>query len=125
MALSVLGPNLTSHNNDNEENSKDTSNQALNMNKVLFFIIIFKNELDLFINLYDLKRLESYTKNLVDYHMIMDLIPTLGKLFFSKQLGNMTMSYSQAAILLALSLQYKKVEDVQVLINNVKFYREN
>ena len=28
---------------------------------------------------YDLKRLELYAKNLTDYHLIMDLVPTIGK----------------------------------------------
>ena len=38
-----------------------------------------------YITAYDLKRLESYSRNLVDYHMIMDLVPTLSKIFFDPQ----------------------------------------
>jgi len=34
------------------------------------------------ITVFDLKRLESYAKNLVDFHLIMDLVPTLAKLYF-------------------------------------------
>jgi len=34
---------------------------------------------------FDLKRLESYAKNLVDFHLVLDLIPTVAKLYFSKQ----------------------------------------
>jgi len=40
--------------------------------------------LERYISLFDLKRLESYSKNLVDFHLIMDLVPTLAKLYFSK-----------------------------------------
>ena len=37
------------------------------------------------ISLYDLKRLEAYTRNLVDYHLILDLVPTLSRLFFLRR----------------------------------------
>lgn len=36
---------------------------------------------------YDLKRLESYAKNLVDYHMILDLVPSIARLYFTDRLG--------------------------------------
>ena len=38
--------------------------------------------LEQYITIFDLKRLESYAKNLVDFHLIMDLVPTLAKLYF-------------------------------------------
>lgn len=31
---------------------------------------------------YDLKRLELYSQNMVDYHLIMDLMPRTARLFF-------------------------------------------
>lgn len=34
------------------------------------------------ISVFDLKRLESYSNNLVDFHLIMDLVPTIAKLYF-------------------------------------------
>jgi N-acetyltransferase 10 len=34
------------------------------------------------ISVFDLKRLESYSSNLVDFHLIMDLVPTIAKLYF-------------------------------------------
>jgi len=34
------------------------------------------------ITVYDLKRLESYSNNLVDFHLIMDLVPVLAKMHF-------------------------------------------
>lgn len=71
-------------------------------------------------SLFDLKRLESYAKNLVDFHLIMDLVPTLAKMYFSKQLlpkQAVTLSYTQSAILLGLGLQYKSVDELQVDLN--------
>ena len=38
--------------------------------------------LEQYITVFDLKRLESYAKNLVDFHLIMNLVPTLAKLHF-------------------------------------------
>jgi N-acetyltransferase 10 len=39
--------------------------------------------LEPFISLFDLKRLESYSKNLVDFHLVMDLVPAMARLYFS------------------------------------------
>ena len=50
----------------------------------------------------------------------MDLVPTLAKLYFSKQVlprTAVTLSYTQSAILLGLGLQFKSVEDLQVDLN--------
>uniref|UniRef100_A0A674DAR6 RNA cytidine acetyltransferase n=1 Tax=Salmo trutta TaxID=8032 RepID=A0A674DAR6_SALTR len=44
---------------------------------------------------YDLKRLEMYSRNMVDYHLIMDLIPAVARMFFLKQLGDVTLSAAQ------------------------------
>lgn len=81
---------------------------------------ITKEDLERYVSLFDLKRLESYSKNLVDFHLIMDLVPTLAKLYFAKQLiprAAVNMSYTQSAILLGLGLQFKSVEDLQVDLN--------
>jgi len=81
---------------------------------------ISKEDLERHISLFDLKRLESYSKNLVDFHLIMDLVPTLAKIYFSKQVlprAAVTLSYTQSAILLGLGLQYKSVEDLQTDLN--------
>jgi N-acetyltransferase 10 len=31
---------------------------------------------------YDVKRLELYAQNMVDYHLIVDLLPAISKLYF-------------------------------------------
>ena len=61
---------------------------------------------------FDLRRLESYARNLVDYHMVLDLIPPAAKLFFLDRL-DISLSYTQSAILLAVGLQHKSVTDVE------------
>ncbi|KAG5892783.1 hypothetical protein JTB14_032659 [Gonioctena quinquepunctata] len=69
-----------------------------------------RQQLDIHLTNYDIKRLEMYSNNLVDYHLIMDLMPTLGRLHFLNQLGDMHMSAVQSAILLGLGLQHKTVD---------------
>ena len=46
-----------------------------------------KAELDLFLTPHDLNRLEKYAHNMVDYHMVMDLMPTLARLYFTRRLN--------------------------------------
>lgn len=47
-----------------------------------------KTELDFHLSAYDIFRLEKYCNNMADYHLIMDLLPTLSKLYFQNKLGD-------------------------------------
>ncbi|XP_045146924.1 RNA cytidine acetyltransferase isoform X2 [Echinops telfairi] len=62
---------------------------------------------------YDLKRLEMYSRNMVDYHLIMDMIPTISRLYFLNQLGDLSLSAAQAALLLGIGLQHKSVDQLE------------
>ncbi|XP_011605868.2 RNA cytidine acetyltransferase [Takifugu rubripes] len=62
---------------------------------------------------YDLKRLELYSRSMVDYHLIMDLVPVVARIFFLKQLGDMSLSAAQCALLLGIGLQHKSVEQLE------------
>lgn len=53
--------------------------------------------------------MQAYANNIVDYHMIMDLIPPLARSFFSGHIPT-TLSYGQAAIFLCLGLQNMDVQ---------------
>lgn len=53
------------------------------------------SELAVHFSPYDLKRLELYSRSMVDYHLIMDLVPTVARLFFLKQLGDLSLSAAQ------------------------------
>ncbi|XP_064169869.1 RNA cytidine acetyltransferase [Anguilla rostrata] len=48
---------------------------------------------------YDLKRLEMYSRNMVDYHLVMDMIPAVARMFFLKQLGDISRCQSGAEVL--------------------------
>lgn len=63
---------------------------------------------------FDLKRLESYANNSLDYHVILDLLPTVASLYFEKRLdADIRLSAVQSSILLALGLQRKTIEEVE------------
>jgi N-acetyltransferase 10 len=65
---------------------------------------------------FDLKRLESYTNNMLDYHVIIDLLPLIADLYFSNR-TQVSLSGVQRAILLAIGLQRKAVDDLEKELN--------
>jgi len=81
-----------------------------------------KRDVDAYFSPYDLKRLESYAHNLLDFHVILDLLPTIARLFFLDKLP-VSLSAGQCAILLAMGLQHKNVEqtaeDLTLQVNQI------
>lgn len=72
-----------------------------------------KVELDRFLTPFDLKRLESYANNMLDYHVVLDLIPTIANLYFTGRLkSDIRLTGVQQSILLAIGLQHKDVDVV-------------
>lgn len=45
---------------------------------------------------YDLRRLELYARNLVDHHLVTDLLPALARMHFLKALGDVHLSAVQS-----------------------------
>lgn len=82
-----------------------------------------QKELDDLLTPFDLKRLDSYANNMLDYHVILDLLPRIAELFFTGRIrqsqqpggaaGGVTLSGVQQALLLAIGLQRKTLEDVE------------
>jgi len=68
-------------------------------------------ELDLLISPHDFKRLRSYARNLVDHHLVLDLVPLLARLRFIERLV-IPFSSVQAAILLGCGLQCKSFDEL-------------
>lgn len=88
-----------------------TALQVLSVGKKTKDGKLTKSELDMHMIPYDLKRIRAYSKSLVDYHLIMDLVPRLARLFFTNKL-DIKLSVAQQAILLGIGLQSKSVEDI-------------
>ncbi|XP_006014727.1 RNA cytidine acetyltransferase isoform X1 [Alligator sinensis] len=75
--------------------------------------LIDRAELDTVFIPYDLKRLEMYSRNMVDYHLIMDMIPTISRMYFLNQLGDISLSAVQSALLLGIGLQHKSLDQLE------------
>ncbi|CAI7678259.1 RNA cytidine acetyltransferase [Penicillium manginii] len=80
--------------------------------------ILKKADLDATFSPFDLKRLDSYANNLLDYHVILDMIPLISEYYFANRLsGKVSLSGVQQSILLAIGLQHKSLEDVEKELN--------
>ncbi len=79
---------------------------------------ISKVDLDALFTPFDLKRLESYANNMLDYHVILDMLPTIANLYFTgpiKEQANL--KGPQAVLLLAIGLQRKEFSEVEKELN--------
>lgn len=74
--------------------------------------LLTNTELSSLLTPFDIKRLESYADSMLDYHVVLDLVPTIASLFFGKKLET-GLPPAQQAILLALGLQRKNVEALE------------
>lgn len=72
--------------------------------------------------------MELYGKGVVDYHLIVDILPQMVKMIFTGEINIKGLSVQQKAILVALGLQYKSVRIVGKIIDlycTVTYYRES
>eukprot|EP00929_Paragymnodinium_shiwhaense_P120168 TRINITY_DN92075_c0_g1_i1.p1 TRINITY_DN92075_c0_g1~~TRINITY_DN92075_c0_g1_i1.p1 ORF type:complete len:1029 (+),score=279.74 TRINITY_DN92075_c0_g1_i1:154-3240(+) len=60
----------------------------------------------------DIHRLEQYGKNLVEYSLILDLVPTLAALFLGRRFPAVRLSHLQCAILVAVGCQHKTFDQL-------------
>ncbi|XP_038050759.1 RNA cytidine acetyltransferase-like isoform X2 [Patiria miniata] len=67
------------------------------------------DELSSYCSKYDLQRLELYSRNMADYHLIMDLVPSIAKLHSLHRI-QAHLSAVQSAILVGLGIQHKTVD---------------
>lgn len=61
-----------------------------------FTSALTKDLLEVYFTSYDLKRLEMYSNNMADYHLIMDLLPSLARMYFENSMGDVHLSPVQA-----------------------------
>eukprot|EP01118_Nematostelium_gracile_P005001 TRINITY_DN15976_c0_g1_i1.p1 TRINITY_DN15976_c0_g1~~TRINITY_DN15976_c0_g1_i1.p1 ORF type:complete len:138 (+),score=24.30 TRINITY_DN15976_c0_g1_i1:58-471(+) len=74
------------------------------------------SELETYFSPHDLKRLDSYSHNLIDYHVILDMLPIVSRLFFLQKIP-ISLSLGQCCILLGLGLQHKNIEQISEELN--------
>ncbi|KAL3153398.1 hypothetical protein ABBQ38_011736 [Trebouxia sp. C0009 RCD-2024] len=101
LALSILDPQLTF----SETQTQSGLSEAQSIRKADGSAL----------SAYDLKRLQAYSNNLVDHHIILDLLPALAQAYFSRHIPA-NLSYLQAAILLSLGLQQNDISSLGATI---------
>jgi N-acetyltransferase 10 len=70
---------------------------------------------------HDLKRLDSYANHLLDYHVVLDLVPQVAQMYFVRRLGAIRnksnaaveLSGLQQSLLLGLGLQRKSITELE------------
>jgi N-acetyltransferase 10 len=95
LCLSLLAPQLSWDDSNKNKGAQRNS------------VIKADNEI---LSPHDLRRIQKYSAALVDHHLIGDLVPPLARAYFAKRIP-VTLSYTQAAILLILGLQLKTIDD--------------
>ena len=64
---------------------------------------------------YDLERINLYALGVVDYHLIVDLLPQVVKMLFTDMISIKGLSVQQRAILVAIGLQHKTVDELATI----------
>lgn len=83
-----------------------------------FVLVWTPKQLRLVFSNRDLRRLSQYCKNMVDHHLITDLVPTLASLFFTEKFAEtVNLNAIQSAILVAIGLQHKTVDELAPELN--------
>lgn len=72
-------------------------------NSKCLFEDIARQELEMQFSQYDLKRLEYYARNMADYHLIMDLLPNVSKIYCLGMMGETHFSAVQLVIEIDIS----------------------
>lgn len=68
------------------------------------------------LSLNDIKRLDAYSRNLIDYHLILDLIPGLAKIYFLSNLPIKVTSLQQL-MLLVVGMKGNSLESISKEFN--------
>jgi len=68
--------------------------------------------LSVHMSMHDLHRLDMYARNMVDHHMVLDLVPLLASWLFQGRLPAIRLTYLQVAILLGVGLQRRDVDSI-------------
>lgn len=63
-------------------------------------LALTKDILDIYFTSYDLKRLTMYSNNMADYHLIMDLLPSLARTYFLNMMGDTNLSAVQSVFMM-------------------------
>ncbi|RAL00524.1 ribosome biosynthesis protein KRE33 [Aspergillus ibericus CBS 121593] len=96
----------------------ESANAGAKLDTAYSQALLTKSDLDAAFSPFDLKRLDSYANNLLDYHVILDMVPIIAEYYFSGRLsGKVSLSGVQQSILLAIGLQRKNLDALEKELN--------
>ena len=112
--LSLLSYQFRSFPSEIASSINESANVAVKFDDSVSVAPLTKEDLDDVLSPFDLKRLDSYANNMLDYHVILDMVPTIAMFYFLGRLKPaVTLSGIQAASLLGIGLQRKALEDIE------------
>ena len=129
LAITLLDPDrnlTTSSNSANPMADEDvapaaavvaTGGAASSLREAVFRPITAQELLSVHLSHHDMQRLELYSRNMVDHHMILDTLPILTQLLFQGRMPEIRLSYLQVAIILATGLQHRDVDSIANELN--------
>ena len=117
LAVSIIDPDRELTSEDKGNNAAPKSNNPLDHYAYSGIPVTAKEMLTVHFSHHDIKRLELYSRNMVDHHMIYDLLPSLARLAFLGRVPNLRLSSLQVVILLATGLQHRDVDSIAAEID--------
>jgi N-acetyltransferase 10 len=92
--------------------SNSSSSSSLELNAGMAGKLTAQELVSVHLSQHDLKRLDLYSRNMVDHHMILDTVPILTRLLFLQRIDGIRLSFLQVAIILAVGLQHRDVDSI-------------
>jgi len=112
LALSVVDPPAEVVGGPSADAEEDAEKDPLECHASLTAATLLQ-----FLSRDDMHRLEQYGKNLVEYSLVLDVVPSLAALFLGRRMPEVRLSHLQCAILVAVGCQHKTFDRVAAEFN--------
>jgi len=106
LALSIVDPATEGGNSTSSSSSSTPSGDVDNQ------MPLTAKSLLQFLSRDDIHRIEQYGKNMVEYGLILDLVPAVSSLFLSRRLPELRLSPLQCAVLIAVGCQHRTFDQL-------------
>jgi len=110
LALSIVDPLIAA--TDATASSSSAEAPAADTSPVESQAPLTASSLLQFLSRDDIHRLEQYGRNLVEYALVLDIVPALALLFLGRRLPQVRLSHLQCAILVALGCQHRTIDEL-------------
>jgi len=112
LALSIVDPPVDTSNNDLDEANDNADADGIESQAPLTARTLLQ-----FLSRDDVHRLEQYGRNLVEYNLVLDIVPALAHLVLGRRMPKVQLSLLQYAMLIAVGCQSRTFDEVAVEFN--------